>query len=133
MFYATGLFGFFMGFPVFHTFLSIPAGLFAGRWLRHNGADANRMHKAAKQSALCTTSVLAAVCFVSGLLALSEPSTTSGIQHMLGLPFKITPGMLLIILDGGALMLALGWGLTTEAVKRAFIFTHPGRDPVAQV
>ncbi len=32
-FYSIGMFGFFMGFSVFHVMLALPAGVFIGRWL----------------------------------------------------------------------------------------------------
>jgi hypothetical protein len=40
---------------------------------------------------------------------------------MLGLPFTVTPVMIIgIILGGGGLILALEWWLTLQSVERAF-------------
>jgi hypothetical protein len=122
-FYSIGMFGFFMGVPVFHVFLALPAGIFVGRWLTHSGADVPRVRKVARQTAIFTTSMLGLVCTSSAFIALSDRSTAANLQGMLGLPFQVTRGMLIgVILGGGALLLAAGWWLTTESVKRAYAF-----------
>jgi hypothetical protein len=121
LFYSIGMFGFFMGVPVFNVLLAVPAGSFVGGWLAQSGADSTRMKKAARLVAVFTTSVLALVCVASASVALASPSTPSEIQHMLGLPFLVTPAMVIgIILCGGALMLALQWWLALTSVERAY-------------
>jgi len=123
MFYSIGMFGFFMGVPVFNVMLALPAGVFIGRWLAHIDADATRMQKAAWRTAVFTTSILGLVCILSATIALANRSTASELQSMLRLPFQITPMMLIgIILGGGALMLALEWLLTVKSVERAYAY-----------
>jgi hypothetical protein len=123
-FYAVGMFGFFMGFPVFHVLLALPAGAFIGRWLARGGADSARMKTASRQTARFTTAVLGLVCAASGALAITHRSTASEVEHMLGLPFRVTDGMIVgIILFGGAVLLALGWLLTVKAVERVYRFS----------
>src|SRR5512137_2293259 len=39
LFYATGLFGFFMGVPIFHAALAVPAGFVVGSWLAVEKAE----------------------------------------------------------------------------------------------
>ena len=127
-FYSIGMFGFFMGFPVFHVILALPAGVFIGRWLTHRSADPTRMQKAAQQTAVFTTSVLGLVCIASASIALLDPSLAFDLQGMLGLPFPATSVMILgIILSGGTLLLAIGWWLTVESVKRVYQFGRPSR------
>jgi hypothetical protein len=121
LFYSIGMFGFFMGVPVFNVVLALPAGFFVGGWLVHSGADSTRMKKAARYSAVFTTSVLALVCVASGTIALANPSTGSDLQGMLSLPFQVTPGMIIcIILGGGIPILFLQWWLTFKSVERAY-------------
>ena len=127
-FYSIGMFGFFMGIPVFHVMLALPAGVFVGRWLTHRGVDPARMRKAAQQTAVFTTSVLGLVCIASASIALLDPSVAFDLQGMLGLPFPATTVMILgIILSGGTLLLAIGWWLTVESVKRVYQFGRPSR------
>jgi hypothetical protein len=123
VFYSIGLFGMFMGVPVFHVLLALPAGVFIGRWLVRTGADSIRVRKAARQSAIWTTGVLGLVCIASAAVALASPSTASDLHGMLGLPFAVTPAMILgLILGGGIVILALEWWLTLQTVKRAYGF-----------
>lgn len=52
-----------------------------------------------------------------------DGGSVSPLQSMLGLPFQITPMMLIgIILGGGALMLALEWLLTVKSIERAYAY-----------
>ena len=119
--YSVGMFGFFMGVPLFHVALALPAGCFVGGWLVHRGADSTRMKKAAKDSAAFTTSVLAIVCVASAAIALASPSTGADLQGMLRLPFQVTPVMIMcLILGGGASTLLLQWWLTLKFVELAY-------------
>jgi hypothetical protein len=127
-FYSIGMFGFFMGFPVFQVILALPAGVFVGRWLTHRSEDTARMKKAAQKTAVFTTSVLGMVCIASASIALLDPSVAFDLQGMLGLPFPATSVMILgIILSGGTLLLAIGWWLTVESVKRVYQFGCPSK------
>jgi hypothetical protein len=133
LFYSIGMFGFFMGVPVFNIMLALPAGLFIGCWLVHSGADSARMRKAARQVAVFTTSILGLVCTASASIALVDPSTAHNLQGMFGLPFQVTTEMILdIILGGGAMILALDWWLTVKSVECAYgYFNDHAKSPVA--
>ncbi|MCX6149693.1 MAG: hypothetical protein NTX22_04115 [Ignavibacteriales bacterium] len=119
LFYSFGMFGFFMGVPVFNVALALPAGFFIGGWLIYKGADSIRMKKAARNSAIFTTSVLAFICAASATIALVSFSTTSDLQGMFGL--QITPAMIIgVILGGGIFLLILQWWLTFWSVVLAY-------------
>jgi hypothetical protein len=121
LFYSVGMFGFFMGVPVFNVILGLPAGVFVGRWLAHSGADSTHMQKVAREVAVFTASILGLVCIASGSIALANRSTASDLQSMLGLPFHVTPVMIIgLILGGGTMILALDWWLTIKSVERAY-------------
>jgi hypothetical protein len=120
-FYSIGLFGMFMGVPVFNVLLAVPAGGFIGRWLARTGADSDRLRKAARQTAIWTTGVLGLVCIASAVIALASRSTASDLQGMLGLPFTVAPVMIIgIILGGGIVILVFEWWITLQSVERAF-------------
>jgi hypothetical protein len=123
LFYSMGAFGFFMGVPVFNSFLSLPAGFVVGRKLAAEKADLLRVRRAARRTAWFSTGILAVVCVASATVALLSNSTASDLQHMLGLWFEVTPGMILgLIVIGGLALLALGWGLAVVSVRFSFTF-----------
>jgi len=121
LFYSMGLFGFFMGVPVFNAALAVPAGFVVGGRLAGRRVDDAQVRRAARRTALFTTLVLALVCGLSAFIALASASTASDLRGMLGLPFEVTPAMIAaLILVGGAALLAAGWLLTTLSVRLAF-------------
>lgn len=121
LFYSFGLFGFFMGVPVFNVILALPAGCFVGGWLASGAADSTRRKQATRLSAAFTTSVLALVCVASASIALVSPSTASDLQGMLALPFRVTTAMIIgIILGGGTIILILQWWLTCRSVELSY-------------
>ena len=118
LFYSTGLFGMFMGVPVFNTALAVPAGFVVGSRLAWEKAEHPRVLGMAKRAAWFTTAVLVLVCMASAILALLSPSTPSDLKGMLGLDFEVTQGMIIaLILIGGVGMLFVCWGLTVLCVR----------------
>jgi hypothetical protein len=131
LFYSVGIFGFFMGVPVVNAVLAIPAGFVIGSWLRAENANRPRAWKAAQRTAWFTSGVLAMICVASAFIALTDPYTASGLQHMLGLGFTVTQGMVIgLILAGGAGLLLVCWGLTVAAVWVTYKWLP--RKPAAQ-
>ena len=129
LFYSIGMFGFFMGIPIFNIALALPAGFFIGGWLAFTHAGFTQMKKAARQAALFTTSVLALICLASATIALANSSTALELQHMFRLPVQVTPAILIgIILCGGIILLFLQWWLIFKSVERAhkYFVSHVG-------
>ncbi len=121
VFYTVGIFGLFMGVPVFNAALAIPAGFVVGGRLAHETADRSRVRLAALRTCILTTVLLAFICAASAFFALTSSSTPTDLEGMLGLPFAVTPAMIWgIILVGGAGLLAVNWLLTALSVQ----FTH---------
>jgi uncharacterized membrane protein YphA (DoxX/SURF4 family) len=82
------------------------------------------MRKVSRRTARFTTGVLGLVCAASGTLAIAHRSTASEVEHMLGLPFRVTNAMIVgIILIGGTALLILGWLLTVWTVERVYEFS----------
>ena len=118
LFYSFAIFGFFMGVPVANAALAIPAGFVIGSRLAADRADAQQVRKTARRTAWFTSGVLALICAASAFIALVDPYTAGSLEGMLGLDFEVTRGMIIaLILVGGAVLLAAGWGLTVASVR----------------
>ncbi len=126
LFYSIGIFGFFMGVPLFNAALAVPAGFVVGGRLAAENAVRPRVWKAAQRTAWFTTGVLALICAASALIALASPSTANDLRGMLGLGFEVTQGMIVsLILVGGAGLLVTCWGLSVAAVQLTFRWLQP--------
>jgi hypothetical protein len=121
LFYSVGLFGFFMGVPVFHVGLALPAGFFVGAYLAHRDAQPPQVKRMARRSSVVTTGILALVCAASATVALIDPYTADNLEGLLGLGFPITTPMILgLILVGGSFLLVLQWWLTRKSVELTY-------------
>lgn len=126
LFYSVGLFGFFMGVPIFNLALALPAGFILGGRLASQRADEFRLRAASRRTSVFTTSVLAFVCAASAVIALADPYTEANLQGMLALPFDVTRGMVIgLILVGGASLLLFNWLLTSASVRFTYRFLKP--------
>ncbi|MBI5296961.1 MAG: hypothetical protein HY869_15880 [Chloroflexi bacterium] len=126
LFYSVGLFGFFMGVPVFNLALALPAGFILGGRLVAQQADEYRLRVASRRTSVFTTTVLACICAASAVVALVDPYTEANLQGMLALPFDVTRGMVIgLILVGGTSLLFFNWWLTTASVHFTYRFLKP--------
>ena len=118
LFYSVGMFGFFMGVPVFNVALSLPAGLVVGGKLALLARDADRDRRIVRRACLCTTAMLAVICAASATIALLSRSTATELQHMLHLGFVVTPAHVVgLIVVGGVALLTLQWVLTERIAR----------------
>lgn len=123
VFYSVGLFGFFMGVPVFNLGLALPAGFILGSRLASQHADEMKLRVASRYASGFTTSVLALICAASAVIALADPFTEANLQGMLALPFDVTRGMVIgLIAVGGTALLLLNWFLTLASVRFTYKF-----------
>jgi len=121
LFYSTGMFGFFMGVPVFNLALAVPAGFFMGSRLARRNACQDEVRRMKRSTCVFTTGVLAVVCAASAAVALFDPYTAANLQGMLRLPFEVTRGMVVgIILVGGTALLLLQWAVTARCFSAAY-------------
>ncbi|MBN1119511.1 MAG: hypothetical protein JXJ17_00410 [Anaerolineae bacterium] len=121
LFYSVGLFGMFMGVPIFNVGLAVPAGCFVGAYLANREAPPPEVKTAARRSSLVTTGILALICGASATVALIDPYTAGNLQGLLGLPFHVTPMMIIgLILIGGSFLLALQWWITKTSVELTY-------------
>ena len=123
LFYAVGLFGLFMGVPIFHVLLAIPAGFVMGGRLAAENSDFPKLRKTTNKTCLVTTGLMALTCAASAFFALASPSTPADLQGMLRLDFSFTPVMLWgLILVGGSILLVVNWALTALSTHLAYRF-----------
>jgi hypothetical protein len=120
LFYSVGVFGFFMGVPVFNLLLGPVWGYYMGMRLRSAIADKPAVATAAHRSALFTSGVLALACIAAFVIAFLDPSLEANIQGMFGLAEPLDRSLILglSVVGGGALIL-IEYLLTRAAVKFA--------------
>lgn len=123
LFYSVGLFGLFMGVPIFNVALAIPAGFVLADRLIAEKADETHVRVATRRAAGFTTTVMTFICAASAIFALVDPYTEANLQGMLALPFDVTRGMVIgLILIGGAALLIFNWWLTAASARFSYRF-----------
>jgi len=85
LFYSIAIFGFFMGVPVFNTFLGPLAGFYTGRRIKATNSP-NKKSIIRKVSSF-TAFVLAVACLAALFLAANEQTLSSNINGMLAYTF----------------------------------------------
>lgn len=122
-FYNFGMFGFFMGVPVFHLILGVIAGFYwAKRLIYHNAvedfkAEVIRISK-------FTSIVVGFVCLFSAIFALTSKSTASDLKQMLHLPFDISQSLLIsFIITGGLFLVFSQYWLTKVTMIKILTIT----------
>ncbi len=102
-FYAAGMFGFFMGVPVFHCLLGIPAGCYWGRRMKLRQFSPATTKKQRRRLIWIVGGEVAMVAIASGLIAWFDPYTLANLQGMFQL--QLTRLFLaLVIWIGGFLL-----------------------------
>ena len=112
LFYSVGIFGFFMGVPIFNVLPGICAAIYVARRASLSKWENARFKRYLNRTAWFTVAVLLLLCIASAFLALSDPHTSNNISGMFGLSFKITGGMLWgIVIAGGVLLVGFQYGV----------------------
>lgn len=111
IFYCLGMFGFFMGVPVFHLILGGASGYYCAR--RRMESEPSAMQPSLKSIATVSAAAMACICFASACFALSSDSTPFDLRNMLHLQFNISIPMLWgIIVSGGIALIAMQYYIT---------------------
>jgi hypothetical protein len=112
LFYNFGMFGFFMGVPIFHLFLGVIAGFYWSKRLIYNNNTIDYKAEVLRISRF-TSIVIGFVCLFSAIIALSSKSTPYDLKHMLHLQFDISQSILIsLIIIGGVLLILTQYWLT---------------------
>jgi hypothetical protein len=121
LFYSVGLFGFFMGVPVFNVLL----GLFAGFYMGLRMADAGKSREEAeaffKKTGYFTSFVLAVACAASLWLAATDASTAANINGMFALKNPLSQETILTLSGiGGVALVILEYIITRGMARWAY-------------
>lgn len=104
--YNVFVYGFFMGLPVFNTFLGLLAGYYFGNRICYNKIESEKHSKLISQVSIFAGLIMTFVCISSGFLAIYENGAAGMIQNVLGLSFEVTRSMLWgIVLIGGLILI----------------------------
>ena len=115
-FYNLCIFGFFMGVPVFNIIMGIPAGYYYGKRILYNKIQPDEHTKIINRVSLFTGFIMALICYISALIALTDPTTGENIQLMFGLSFEITKEMVYAIIFTGGLGLIVSQFFITKFI-----------------
>lgn len=105
LFYNIGIFGFFMGFPVFNIIPGILSGIYLAR--KEIVGKIKYKWENLKTYQLINTFILFLICFTSAFIALVDPYTSESIEEMFNLQFEISSFILYIIIIIGGVFLVL--------------------------
>ena len=101
LFYNTGMFGFFMGIPIFNLVLGVIAGFYWAKRLIYFNEETDYKTEIHRISRF-TSIVIGIVCLFSSTFALISKSTPYDLKLMLHLPFDISQPLLIsFIITGG--------------------------------
>ncbi len=111
------VYGFFMGFPVFNTFLGLFAGYYFGNRICFKDIEPEMHSKLLNRVSFFTGLIMTLVCISSGFLALVHNEAAGMIKEVLGLKFEVTKSMVWgIVLIGGLALILTNILLTRVAI-----------------
>ncbi len=120
LFYSVGMYGFFMGVPIFNLLLGIMGGYYVGICLRHARKEKDEVEQVARRTALFAAGVMALVCLASWVIAYRDPSTAANINGMFHLSNPLSrESILLFSAFAGVGLVALEYFITRAIVKFA--------------
>jgi hypothetical protein len=124
--YNIFVYGFFMGLPVFNTFLGLLAGYYFGNRICFNKVETEKRPKLINQVSIFAGLIMTFVCISSGVLAIYNNGAAGMIHDVLGLSFDVTRPMLWGIVLFGGLILILANILLTRITMIKIIkkYTH---------
>lgn len=121
IFYMIGLYGFFMGVPLFNILPGIMAGVYLGRRLNKENKSRKSFNNSIFKLTYFTSLVLIVFMSTSAYLALTDKSTAANLEGMFMLPFQVTNQHIIgIIIIGGLGLLGVQVFLTRIFAKFFF-------------
>ena len=116
--YNIGLYGFFMGFPVFNSFLGLIAGYYYGKKISFEKIAGSRQIRIKRQVLLISGLIMTLICVSTGFMAFEGHGVGGMIESILRLDFKVTNLMIWgIIIVGGITLIFVQIFLTKLAMK----------------
>lgn len=113
LFYSVGLFGFFMGVPVFNLLLGLFAGFYMGLRMAEEKKTQAEAEFVFRKTGLFTSIVLGIACVTAIVIAANDASTAANINGMFGMKNPLSIETILILSGiGGAVLVVLEYYLT---------------------
>ena len=119
--YNIGMYGFFMGFPVFNVLLGLVAGYYFGKKICSRNIKSEIHQKIINKVSLFTALIMALICILTGLIAFTDKGIGENVQGMLGLKFEVTQVMILTLIFVGGFGLIVTQYLTTRLTMQKVI------------
>jgi hypothetical protein len=117
--YNIGVYGFFMGFPVFNSLLGLIAGYYYGKKICFENIVGSRQAKLKRQVLLITGAIMTLICVPTSFMAFEGDGVGGMIENILGLNFQVTDLMIWgIIIVGGISLIAVQMLLTRFTMER---------------
>jgi len=113
LFYNIGMYGMFMGFPVFNLFWGVIAGYYFGLRINRLNLSQTQRRIITNRVAIFTAFVMTMICISSACIALAGNGVGQDLQMMFRLNFEVTKHMIIAIsLIGGILLISLQYFIT---------------------
>jgi hypothetical protein len=130
LFYSAGIFGFFMGVPIFNVLPGVFAAIYIARRASLSIWDNARFKRNVNRTAWFAVVVMLLICIESAYLALSDAYTSNNISGMFGLGFEVTIGMLwAIVIVGGVLLLGFQYWIVQFIAHRLEVYFQTRNSP----
>ena len=119
VFYSVGIYGMFMGFPVFNLITGVVAGYYFGKRIVYKNLPEDQQRAVIRKVSRFTTWGMVVICVLTALMALNEETIGLEVQGMLGLKTEVTQGMIYaIIVVGGTLLVVCQYFLTHFTIHK---------------
>ena len=124
--YNIGMYGFFMGFPVFNVLLGLVAGYYFGKRICFQNVKSEMHKKITNKVSLFTVLIMTLICISSGLIALTDKGIGENVQGMFGLEFEVTQEVILrIIFVGGFCLIVAQYFITRLTMQKVIGVNNP--------
>ncbi|WP_320051539.1 hypothetical protein [uncultured Acetobacteroides sp.] len=108
-----GVFGLFMGFPVFNLFCGLLAGIYYGKRIALKKIYTSIRSKSIRQLSWLTTSFMLLICCSSAIIAMSDPYIRGNVKGVMGLDAEPSQAMIwALILVGGSCLVVTQYFVT---------------------
>ncbi len=114
VFYNVGIYGMFMGFPVFNLITGVAAGYYFGKRIVYKNVPEDQQRAIIRKVSRFTTWGMVVICVLTALMALNEETIGLEVQGMLRLETEVTQGMIYAIILVGGTLLVVGQNLLTR-------------------
>ncbi len=121
LFYSVGLYGFFMGVPVFNFLMGLFAGYYMGLRTQEEQRTPAEAEQIFKRTGFFTSFIMAIVCCASIWLAATDATTVANINGMFALQQPLSQSNVILLSSiGGTALVVLEFFITRAMARRAY-------------